>query len=319
MKSVSIVTPFYNEEECVTEFVSRTDNVLSKLNLNYEIILVNDGSTDKTSEIMDELAKKYYSLKVIHLSKNRGQAIAVYAGIQNSKNDWVVIMDGDLQHLPEEIPLLLLEMQKGYDFVSGSRKKRSESFIFRKLPSLMANFLLRRIANTSIRDMGGFKVVRGDLLRQLQIRPGQHRYLPAIFSIMGARLGEVFISAPPRYKGVSKYGIGIGRTIDVVFDIIMLWFLSANKSRPIYTLGRISIYFAFIPTVILCFLVYQKLELGFDIHSRPIFLISCMLYVFSAIILSFGITLEIITSIFNTTAKSYPYIINRTTSINEKK
>jgi len=294
---ISIVTPFFNEEENVKEFLIRTNNVLQKLNLEYEIIAVNDGSQDNTLIILKQLLKKIHKLRVLTLVKNRGQSTAISAGIKNSRGEYVLIMDGDLQHLPEEIPLFIKKMGEGFDLVSGRRKKRRESLLFRRIPSFFANILLKLATKTPANDMGGFKCIRGDLLRKIQIRPGYHRFFPALINIMGGVITEVDISAPKRQKGKSKYGIS--RSFDVFLDILMLWFESSFRSRPLYLLGRISIFMFIFATGIFLWLLYEKIFMGFPMAIRPPFMISILLYVLSFLIFFQAITLELISRLLN--------------------
>jgi glycosyltransferase involved in cell wall biosynthesis len=170
----------HNEEACVEEFVRRTDAALGAMGRSYEIIVVSDGSTDRTEEIVRKLHEQHPALRGVFLARNGGQCTALYAGIQESRGDVVVVMDGDLQHLPEEIHLLVERMDDGTALVSGSRTGRTESLVLRRLPSRLANAMLRRVSGCPIRDMGGFKAIRGDVARGLRLRPGHHRLLPAL-------------------------------------------------------------------------------------------------------------------------------------------
>ena len=237
--AISVVTPMHNEEACVEEFVRRTDAALGAMGRSYEIIVVSDGSTDRTEEMVRKLRERHPSLRGVFLARNGGQCTALYAGIQESRGDVVVVMDGDLQHLPEEIHLLVERMDDGTALVSGSRTGRTESLVLRRLPSRLANAMLRRVSGCPIRDMGGFKAIRGDVARALRLRPGHHRLLPALVWMRGGSVAEVFVSAPPRFAGQSHYGLG--RSMDVLFDVVMLWFQGATRSRPMYLFGRVGL------------------------------------------------------------------------------
>jgi len=177
---VSIVTPMHNEELCVREFHRRMGATLQDMGVSYEIILVNDGSTDKTPEIIRELSAADPNLVGVFLARNRGQCTAIYAGLQHSCGRYVVIMDGDLQHPPEEVPRLIEKIREGYDLVKGMRQKRQESLVLRRIPSLVANYLMRATSKCDIHDMGGLSCIRGEVARGLVLREGQHRLIPAL-------------------------------------------------------------------------------------------------------------------------------------------
>lgn len=304
---VSIVTPMHNEEGCVREFHRRISAALDGMNTTYEIVLVNDGSTDSTSQIICELSKNDSHIKGIFLARNRGQCTAIYAGIQNSQGRYVVIMDGDLQHKPEEVPALIEEIRKGYDLVSGCRKNREESLVLRRIPSKIANYLMRATSGCQIRDMGGLSCLRGSLARRLALREGQHRLIPALVWAMGGSVSEIPISAPPRFAGKSHYGIG--RSIDVLFDIIMLWFQSSFKQRPIYLFGRISLSLFCVASLIMVWLLYGKFFMGIHMGTRPPFLGSIFLYISSLGFMSTGFILESLANTYDAVMENKTYQI----------
>jgi len=167
---ISVVTPFFNEEECVSEYFRRTQNVLSEMGVPYEIIAINDGSTDCTRELIHEKVKQNPNIRLINMSRNSGQWAATSVGFSAARGRYVVVMDADLQHMPEEIPRLYERIQAGDDLVSGCRQGRSEGFLVRRLPSRIANGVLRATTGCPTRDMGGFKIVRGDVAHKLQLR-----------------------------------------------------------------------------------------------------------------------------------------------------
>jgi glycosyltransferase involved in cell wall biosynthesis len=312
---ISVVVPFYNEQDLVGEFCERTDSVLKKLSPNYEILAVDDGSHDNTSAILGQLTAKFPKLRVLTLAKNRGQSTAIAAGIKNSRGEYVVIMDGDLQHLPEEIPLFVDKMEQGFDLVSGRRQGRKESLLLRRIPSFFANVLLKTATKTPASDMGGFKCIRGDLLRKIQIRPGYHRFFPALINMMGGTVTEVPISAPKRQKGKSKYGLS--RSIDVFLDILMLWFESSFRSRPLYLLGRISAFMFVFASAIFVWLLYEKLFWGYPMAIRPPFMISILLFVLSFLFFFQAITLELISRMLHKLLGIDNYVIKETHAVDD--
>ncbi|WP_239057157.1 glycosyltransferase family 2 protein [Desulfovibrio sp. JC010] len=302
---ISIVTPMHNEEGCVREFHKRISAALQGMNTTYEVLLVNDGSTDSTESIIRELAADDPNLKGIMLARNRGQCTAIYAGIQESKGCYVVIMDGDLQHKPEEVPSLIEEIRKGYDLVSGCRTNRGESMIKRKLPSKIANYLMRATSGCQVRDMGGLSVLKGKLARSMTLREGQHRLIPALVYGMGGSTSEVPISAPPRFAGESHYGLS--RSIDVLFDIVMLWFQSSFKQRPIYLFGRISLVMFMLASLVMVWLLYEKVFFGVHMGTRPPFMGCILLYLSSLGFMSTGLILESLTNTYDAVMGNKPY------------
>ncbi|WP_419781512.1 glycosyltransferase [Maridesulfovibrio sp.] len=304
---ISIVTPMHNEEGCVREFHKRITAALQGMSTTYEILLVNDGSTDSTESIIRELAAEDTNIKGIMLARNRGQCTAIYAGIQESKGCYVVIMDGDLQHKPEEVPSLIEEIRKGYDLVSGCRTNRGESMIKRKLPSKIANYLMRATSGCQVRDMGGLSVLKGKLARSMTLREGQHRLIPALVYGMGGSTSEVPISAPPRFAGESHYGLA--RSIDVLFDIVMLWFQSSFKQRPIYLFGRISLAMFMLASLVMVWLLYEKVFFGVHMGTRPPFMGCILLYLSSLGFMSTGFILESLANTYDAVMGTKTYQI----------
>jgi glycosyltransferase involved in cell wall biosynthesis len=307
---LSVVTPMRNEELCAREFVRRVDMVLDILGRSAEIVVVSDGSTDQTEPILRELSAQCPRLRCVFLSRNVGQANALYAGLQHSRGDYVVVMDADLQNLPEDIPAMVAEMDKGYALVSASREDRPESKFIRLIPSKIANWLLRRVSGCSIRDMGGFKCLRGDIARSLRLRPGQHRLLPALVHLRGGRTGEIFVKAGPRFAGTSHYGIG--RSFDVFFDILMLWFQASYKSRPLYLFGRVGLLLASFDCIIMPWLLFEKFAYDIPMGTRPPFLVAILFALAALFMFIAGFILELLSDALNATTGVDPYIVRET-------
>jgi len=297
----------HNEEACVEEFVRRTDAALTAMGRSYEIIVVSDGSTDRTEELVRKLRGQHPSLRGVFLARNGGQCTALYAGIQESRGDVVVVMDGDLQHLPEEIHLLVDRMDDGTALVSGSRTGRTESLVLRRLPSRLANAMLRRVSGCPIRDMGGFKAIRGDVARTLRLRPGHHRLLPALVWMRGGSVAEVFVSAPPRFAGQSHYGLG--RSMDVLFDVVMLWFQGATRSRPMYLFGRVGLVVLALDALAGAWLLWEKLYRGEPLTERPMFFVVVMLFLAALFMLAMGFVLELLSDAVNGIGNGRPYVV----------
>jgi len=302
---VSIVTPMHNEELCVREFHRRMGAALAGMGVSYEIILVNDGSTDSTPEIIRELSATDPHLVGVFLARNRGQCTAIYAGIQHSCGRYVVIMDGDLQHPPEEVPSLIEKIREGYDLVKGMRQRRQESLVLRRVPSLIANYLMRATSKCDIHDMGGLSCIKGEVARGLKLREGQHRLIPALVYGQGGAVCEVPTSAPPRFAGKSHYGIG--RSVDVLFDIVLLWFQNSYKQRPVYLFGRISLWLFLLASVLMGWMLFGKIFFGEHMGTRPPFLGSVLLYLSSLGFMSTGLILELLVNTHDAVAGAMPY------------
>lgn len=302
---VSIVTPMHNEELCVREFHRRISAALRGMGVSHEIILVNDGSTDGTPEIIRELSETDPNLVGVFLARNRGQCTAIFAGIQHSCGRFVVIMDGDLQHPPEEVPQLIEKIREGYDLVKGMRQKRQESLVLKRFPSLVANYLMRATSRCDIHDMGGLSVIKGEVARGLKLREGQHRLLPALVYSQGGAVCEVPTSAPPRFAGKSHYGIG--RSVDVLFDIVLLWFQNSYKQRPVYLFGRISLWLFLAASLVMVWLLYEKLFFGAHMGTRPPFLGAVLFYLASLGFMSTGLILELLVNTQEAVSGATPF------------
>ena len=309
-KHLSIVIAVYNEEYCLAELMWRITAAIEPMNITYEVLLVNDGSTDNSEAIIRGMITSYPNIRLVSLTKNFGQCQALYAGISESIGKAVILMDADLQHAPEEIPLLYKKLiDTDCALVSGTRESRSESLLLRRIPSRIANYLLRKGSKCEARDMGGFKCLQGDIARSLRLRAGYHRFIPALVHLQGGQIEEVTISAPPRFAGSSKYTIW--RAFDVFFDILLLWFYTACKARPLYLLGRVSVLFFCVATLLFFWASFDKLLFAEPMGSRPIFFISLASYVSSLVFVFLGIILEILTDTLNSVTGQKTFSIKK--------
>ncbi|WP_299439909.1 glycosyltransferase family 2 protein [uncultured Rhodospira sp.] len=305
--AVSVVVPMYNEEDCLREFYRRTTAALETLGEIYEIVAVSDGSNDRTNAILADLSAADPRVRARYLTRNTGQWAAMSAGFRAARGEWVVVMDADLQNRPEDIGGLLAEARKGYDLVSGRRVGRPESTMLRLLPSRAANAMLRATTGCPARDMGGFKCLRGDVARLLRLRAGQHRLLPALVHLMGGAVGEVDVRADPRFAGTSKYGLG--RAVDVLFDIVMLWFQASFKARPIYLFGRISLVTLALALVSLVWIGVDRVVFGNPMTERPFFYVSMFGGLAALMLLGFGFVLELLSDTHGRVAGQEPYLV----------
>ncbi len=305
--SISIVSPMHNEKELAQSFVERVIASMRAYGDSFELIVVDDGSSDETPRILESQTELFAELKVVRLARNSGQWSATYAGMQESKGAYVVVMDSDLQHLPEEIPLFIDQMKKGYHMVSGCRQKRKESWLFRRIPSAIANLMLRRITQCPVHDMGGFKCIEGTIARQLHLRAGQHRLLPALVWLQGGQVTEVPISAPPRTAGKSHYGLS--RSFDVLFDIVLFWLQHSFKARPMYLFGHVSLWLFVASFCLFAWVGIEKVFWMIPMANRPPFFLAIMGFMLAAIFITFGFVLETLTQIQNRASNQRPYVI----------
>src|SRR5712691_13033792 len=237
---LSVVIPIHNEEPSVLSLYDRLAAVLESLAQPYEIIFVDDASTDRSFELLANLLETDSRLKVIRLRRNFGQTAALSAGFHEARGDVVISLDGDLQHDPSDIPALLAKIEEGYDIASGWRKQRVDNPVTRKLPSRIANWLMSRASGLDLRDFGTtFKAYRTEVLKDVHLYGELHRFIPALASFYGARVAEVPISNTPRATGESHYGLG--RTFRVLFDILTIRFLLKYFTRPMHFFGSLGL------------------------------------------------------------------------------
>ena len=256
---LSIVIPIHNEEPSILPLYDRLTAVLESLQRPYEIIFIDDASTDRSFDLLANLVETDMRLKVIRLRRNFGQTAALSAGFDEAQGSVIVSLDGDLQHAPEDIPALLAKIEEGYDIASGWRKDRVDNALTRKIPSRIANWLMAKASGVNLRDFGTtFKAYRAEVLKDINLYGELHRFIPALASFYGARITEVPIRNTPRLNGDSHYGLG--RTFNVLFDIVTIKFLLKYFTRPMHFFGRIGLIGLSLGCLILGGLVVHKLS-----------------------------------------------------------
>jgi len=316
-KEISVVVPFYNEEESVPQVCKRLLKVLIDLNKDFEIICVDDGSNDQTSCLLMDCHKKDNRIKVVQLVGNYGQTGALAAGIDMATGKIIILMDGDLQHLPEEIPDFVSKINEGYDIVSGWRKKRVDSLFLRRFPSWVANSIMRYISGMRIHDFGTtFKAYRHDIIKNVRLYGQFHRFIPVLASELNVKITEIPITNIKRPKGSSKYGLG--RTITVLFDLIRLKFLIHYLSRPLHVFGTIGFLLIIFGGLLFTYLVYLKYfhGLGLMTHRAPLFITSIFMMLSGIQVFTFGLLAEIVTRIYHDNPARRIYLIRHTVGFN---
>ncbi len=296
---VSVVIPVYNEEESAELLCRKLHESLSTLNRTYEIILVDDGSSDRTWEVLNRMAGEIPHLVLIRFRRNYGQTAAMSAGFDAAAGEVVVTLDADLQNDPGDIPLLLERIDQGFDVVSGWRKNRQDTFINRRLPSIIANGLISKITGVALHDYGcTLKAYRRDVIKNVNLYGEMHRFIPALASWVGGTIDEVVVRHHARQFGRSKYGIS--RTFRVVLDLLTVKFLLHYSTRPIHIFGKIGGFFALPGFLMLAVMVLANLsfqvfgtELGADLIKRPFWIVtSFMMILFSLQFISMGLLAE---------------------------
>lgn len=290
---VSVVVPIYNEVESLPTLVGAIAASLEATSLRYEILCIDDGSTDGSTEQLRELTQTHPCLRAIVLRRNYGQTAAMAAGFNYAQGLTIVTLDGDLQNDPQDIPLLLAKLEEGYDLVSGWRKNRQDAALTRLLPSKIANWLIGRITGVRVHDYGcSLKAYRAELVADLNLYGELHRFLPALAFIEGARIAELPVHHEARRYGKSKYGLG--RTFRVVLDLMTIFFMKRFLTRPMHVFGLAGIVTMFLGVALGLYLTFLKFGLGQQIGDRPLLILIVILISIGAQFFSIGLLGELL-------------------------
>jgi glycosyltransferase involved in cell wall biosynthesis len=313
MPKYSIVVPFHNEEDNVTVLYARLKQVMEQVGDSFELVLVDDGSRDRTYKLLEEIAAVDSRVLVVKLRRNFGQTSALAAGFDHASGEFILAMDGDLQHDPNEIPNFLEKLEEGYDVVSGWRKERIDNFVMRRIPSRCANWLMAKLSGVDIHDFGTtFKAYRHEVIQNIPLYGEMHRFIPALASWYGASICEISIKNVNRERGKSHYGIG--RTFRVFFDLLTIRFLLKYMSRPLHffgSFGALSIMAgSFISALLLGMKVIHPSQNVMDAHA-PLFVIAGVLILAGIQLLAVGLLGELQVRHFHTSQQRAPYAIDR--------
>ena len=288
---LSVVVPLYNEEESLPHLVEQLLAALRPSGERFELVLVNDGSSDRTAEVLERLSQDIPELVGVLLRKNYGQTAAMAAGFDVAQGEVIVSLDGDLQNDPADIPMLLAKLREGYDLVSGWRHQRQDAALQRKLPSKIANRLIGRVTGVRLHDYGcSLKAYRRDVLSDMRLYGELHRFLPALAFIEGARITEVKVNHRARQFGSSKYGID--RTFRVLMDLLTVWFMKRFLTRPMYVFGFGGLIAILLSLVASSHLLAVKL-MGGDIANRPLLTLAVVLGLAGIQLFCFGLLGEL--------------------------
>ena len=290
---VSVVVPIYNEVESLPSLIDAIATTLNSTGLDYELILVDDGSTDGSAQLLKQQAQNHPYLRGVLLRRNYGQTAAMAAGFNFARGSAIVSLDGDLQNDPADIPLLLAKLEEGYDLVSGWRQNRQDATLTRLLPSKIANWLIGKITGVKIHDYGcSLKAYRSELLADMNLYGELHRFLPALAFIEGARIAELPVRHHSRRHGSSKYGLG--RTFRVLMDLFTVFFMKKFLTRPMHVFGSLGMMSLLSGMGLGVYLTFLKLGLGEDIGDRPLLILAVVLLLTGVQLFCFGLLGELL-------------------------
>jgi glycosyltransferase involved in cell wall biosynthesis len=295
----SIVIPLYNEEPVINELYERLTSTMLATSLAYEIVFVDDGSADRTLEMIKTICEKDGKVIAVELRRNFGQTAALAAGFDTAQGQIIISMDGDLQHSPEEIPNFLEKINQGYDVVSGWRKHRVDNPLTRKIPSRIANWLASKISGVDIHDFGTtFKAYRREVIEELHLHGEMHRFIPVLLSQSGVKIIEIPIQNTIRPQGVSNYGIS--RTFRVLFDLITLRFLLGYLAKPLHFFGKIAMYCILAGLLMGAYILYDKFvyHVPIMVAHAPLAGLAAMLLLVGLLFISTGLIGEMIGRVY---------------------
>jgi glycosyltransferase involved in cell wall biosynthesis len=307
---LSIVIPVHNEDQNLRPLHQELLAVLSAMAINYEIIYVEDGSTDQSLAILKEIAEQAEAVTVIQFRRNFGQTAAIAAGIDFATGQVVVCLDADLQNDPADIPRLLAKLAEGYDLVSGWRKKRQDHWLWRRLTSTVANRLISLITRVKLHDYGcTLKAYRRDLLDHIRLYGQMHRFIPALAVFVGASLAEIPVNHRPRLHGKSKYGLG--RTLIVILDLLTVKFLSTFSLHPLQLFGGSGLALIGLSFVTGTIMVFQKVVYHQSIVQTPLLLLSALLFILGVQSILMGLTAELVVRTYFESQNKPIYVIRQ--------
>jgi len=290
---ISVIVPVFNEAENLAPLVAEIEAALDPTGKSYEIIAVDDGSDDGSAELLKKLATEHVNLRAVFFRKNSGQAAAFDAGFRNASGDVVVTMDADLQNDPKDIPALIAKLETGFDLVTGWRKDRKDGALLRKIPSRIANRMIRQMTGTKVHDLGcSLKVYRKHVTDEMRLYGEMHRFISVLAAAQGAKIGEMVVNHRARRAGVSKYGIR--RTVKVLLDLMTVSFLRGYQTKPIYVFGTLGMMMFGTGTLLAAYVLWEKYDEGVWVHRNPLFMVAIMLFLMAFQFVGTGILAEVI-------------------------
>lgn len=306
---LSIVVPIYNEEKNIRPLYWALKETLDPLNKSYEIILIDDGSTDNSAHILTDLKEKDNKVVLVTLRKNFGQTAALSAGFDYARGKAIITLDSDLQNDPKDIPALLEKLNE-YDLVCGWRRERKDPFLSRRFPSYLANSLISWVTGIKLHDYGcTLKAFKGEVAKNLRLYGEMHRFIPAVASWMGVSITEVPVNHHPRKFGTSKYGLS--RIMRVILDLITVKFLLSFSTNPIQIFGFLGTILGGIGFLISLHLAFTKIFLGHTIGGRPLLLLGVLLLVVGLQLVILGLLAEMMVRIYHESQNKPIYVTKK--------
>ena len=305
---LSVVVPIYNEEQSIPELVSEVRDALKDTGLLYELICVDDGSSDKSLQVLTALSKDDPHLRICELRRNFGQTAAMQAGFDAAVGRVVVSLDADLQNDPHDIPAMLAKLDEGFDMVAGWRAGRKDTFLNRRLPSIIANWIIGRTTNVRLHDYGcTLKATRRELMAQIDLYGEMHRFIPAIASLAGAKICEMPVNHRERRYGTSKYGIG--RTLRVILDLITVLFLQRYLSRPMQVFGLWGLVLSFFGFLVCAYLAFVRIAYTEPLADRPLLTMGVLMLLAGIQLVSLGLVADLLTRTYHEAQHRRPYFV----------
>ena len=314
---LSIVIPVLNEAENIELLLFQLKAVLDSIDKTSEIILVDDGSTDSSFEILERLQKSDDRLRVIRFRRNFGQSAAFSAGFDFAQGNIIITLDADLQNDPKDIPKLIQKLEEGYDVVSGWRVDRKDRFLTRRLPSIVANFIISIITGVKLHDYGcSLKAYRREIVKNIKLYGEMHRFIPAIASWLGIKVGEIAVNHAPRRSGRSKYGLM--RTVRVLLDLLTVKFLLGYSTRPIQLFGLLGAISFALGIILGVYLSMVKLLFAQPLRDRPLLLLSILLIVFGVQLITMGLLGELVVRNYYESQNKPTYMIREILGVKKR-
>jgi glycosyltransferase involved in cell wall biosynthesis len=310
-RMISVTVPIFNEVESISPLHESVSAVLKELGRPWELVLVNDGSSDGSTDALDRLAATDPNVKVIHLRRNYGQTAAMMAGFDYARGDIIIPMDGDLQNDPSDIPRLLAKLDEGFDVVSGWRKGRQDAKVTRNFPSWMANRLISVISGVHLHDYGcSLKAYRKDVIKDVKLYGEMHRFVPIYASWQGARVTEMPVTHHPRQFGRSKYGLE--RTVKVVLDLIVVKFLAQFAQKPMYVFGTVGLLSLLVSVISGVWALFLKFGEQISFVQTPLPLLFVLTAITGVMCILMGLLAELLTRTYHESQDKSVYAVGAT-------
>jgi glycosyltransferase involved in cell wall biosynthesis len=316
--ALSVILPVYNEAASLEQLNSKLTDALERLARSYEVIYIDDGSTDRSLAMLREIAARDSRVRVISLRRNYGQTAAMSAGIDHARGQILIPMDADLQNDPADIARLLEKLDEGYDVVSGWRKERKDAWLTRQLPSRLANRLVSRLSGVELHDYGcSLKAYRRDALTGVKLYGEMHRFIPIYAGWAGARVTEIPVAHHRRAAGKSKYGLS--RTIKVIFDLMTIKFLSSYLTKPLYLFGTAGLVCLAISLFSFAFALYYRFVEGVHLNRMPLATLSMIMFAMGVQFIFMGLLAEMVVRTYHESQDKPTYMIRERINIDEDK